>query len=440
MTDAEFLHLQDIGDTNFTEEIREYRTNAHMNATFISVDGLDMKLRYNVGVRNRGQGTRRMPPMNYRIDFRHDQSWKSITELNFNTEYGYLQHLGSQIFRLAKLPAADSAAIQVCVNGRNLSIDGERMYNTYVRLEVVNDVFAEEHFSGDGDGNVYKAAPLGYSASLEYLGTNPLDYNDAGYFKQSNEAENDWNDLFELTNIIQNEPDATYVDEVRRVADTEQWLRWFAAHSLIDNNETNLSTGHGDDYYMYRGVCDPRFVLVAHDLDTILGLGDEPVTTDYSIFRAADEWYLRNTINRFLRHPVFAWRYYEILDELINTVFEPNNITTLFLNSAGDYLPVETIVQIKNHVATRNAQVLAQLAAIVRQLTVNSDLPIVNGYPRTTSNVTSVYGIANPLYTRSVLVNGQGASWSDNDDSWSTGNTVALTPGLTVLSSRRSTT
>ena len=130
MTDAEFLHLQDIGDTNFTEGIREYRTNAHMNATFISVDGLDMKLRYNVGVRNRGQGTRRMPPMNYRIDFRHDQSWKSITELNFNTEYSYLQHLGSQIFRLAKLPAAKSAAIQVCVNGRNLSTDGERMYNT----------------------------------------------------------------------------------------------------------------------------------------------------------------------------------------------------------------------------------------------------------------------------------------------------------------------
>jgi len=29
--------------------------------------------------------------------------------------------------------------------------------------------------------------------------------------------------------------------------------------------------GIGDDYYLYRGVADPRFVLIPHDLDTILG-------------------------------------------------------------------------------------------------------------------------------------------------------------------------
>jgi len=430
MTDAEFQHLQDIGDTNFTPEIREYRTDAQMNATFISVDGTDTKLRYNVGVRNRGQGTRRTPPMNYRVNFRHDETWKDITEINFNTEYTYLQQVGSQIFRLAGLPAASSAAIQVCVNGRNLSIDGERMYHTYTRLEVINDDFADNHFGGDGDGNVYKCAPLGYSASLEYLGTNPLDYNDDGYFKQSNEADNDWNDLFELTNIIQNEPDATFVSEMRRVADAEQWLRWFAVHSLIDNNETNLGIGYGDDYYMYRGDVDTRFLLVPHDLDTVLGLGDEPVTTDYSIFRAADGWYLRNTIDRFLRHPVFAWRYYKIFEELIETVFDPNEIAVLFQNAASDYVPAQTIAQIRDHVAVRNAQVLAQLAAIPRQLTVNSDLPVVNGYHRTTGSVTSVYGIASPLTTRSVLVNGQGATWSDNDDEWQTGSTVALNPGI----------
>ena len=59
MTDAEFTQLQDIGDYEWDEanDIREYRTNAQMNATFISVDGTDDKLRYNVGVRNRGNGT-----------------------------------------------------------------------------------------------------------------------------------------------------------------------------------------------------------------------------------------------------------------------------------------------------------------------------------------------------------------------------------------------
>ena len=32
-----------------------------------------------------------------------------------------------------------------------------------------------------------------------------------------------------------------------------------------------LYNGRGDDYAMYRGIEDPRFWLVPHDLDTILG-------------------------------------------------------------------------------------------------------------------------------------------------------------------------
>jgi len=31
--------------------------------------------------------------------------------------------------------------------------------------------------------------------------------------------------------------------------------------------------GMGDDYFMYCGVADPRFVLIPHDLDTILDEG-----------------------------------------------------------------------------------------------------------------------------------------------------------------------
>ena len=37
---------------------------------------------------------------------------------------------------------------------------------------------------------------------------------------------------------------------------------------------TALCEGIGDDYAMYRGVNDPRFIIVAHDFDTILGQGD----------------------------------------------------------------------------------------------------------------------------------------------------------------------
>jgi hypothetical protein len=53
MTDAEWTELEYIGSHN-----PDAQTYAQMNATFISADGVDTKLRYNVGVRNRGHGSR----------------------------------------------------------------------------------------------------------------------------------------------------------------------------------------------------------------------------------------------------------------------------------------------------------------------------------------------------------------------------------------------
>ncbi|MCP4452659.1 MAG: lamin tail domain-containing protein, partial [Planctomycetes bacterium] len=66
MTDMERARLDDIGDG----EGGEHNSDAQMNATFISVLGTDIDLRYNVGIRNRGHGSRRHNPNNMRINFR----------------------------------------------------------------------------------------------------------------------------------------------------------------------------------------------------------------------------------------------------------------------------------------------------------------------------------------------------------------------------------
>ena len=65
MTDAERAELSDIGDGGNNEE----RTSARMNGTFISVDESGTRVRYNVGIRNRGHGSRFGPPNNYRVNF-----------------------------------------------------------------------------------------------------------------------------------------------------------------------------------------------------------------------------------------------------------------------------------------------------------------------------------------------------------------------------------
>ena len=154
MTEVERAELAFIG----TQTNGEEDSNAEFNGTFISVDGTDTELRYNVGIRNRGHGTRTGPPNhgnNYHVNFANDDQWKDVGEINFNAQYTHAQIIGGAIFRMAGLAAPDTAPAQLRVNGANLATYGD-MYGVYVELEGFNSDFADKHFPDDPDGNLYQ--------------------------------------------------------------------------------------------------------------------------------------------------------------------------------------------------------------------------------------------------------------------------------------------
>jgi len=421
MTEMERGRLAYIGTQSY-----DGHSHAQMNGTFISIDGVNTKLRYNVGIRNRGEGTRNMPPNNYRVNFRNDDPWKDVRAININSKYPYLQLTGSAIFRMAGLLAANATAVQVRVNGENLAESGQRMYGSYVCLEVYDSDWAERHTPDDSDGNLYEASHWPWTADLSYLGTNAADYVEAGYYKLTNEAQNDWTDLFDLTNVLDNEPDVTYVDEVNRVLNVQQWLHWFAVNSLIGNNENGLGTGVGDDYRMYRGVEDPRFVLLIHDLDTVLYVAHDIPSTNRSIFYVADRGELP-VMARFLKHPAFVSEYYAQFVDLIETVFSPEQLSPLLDQLLDDWIPQSIIDEMKQKIAERATNVMQQIPLT---FSFSSDLPTSSGFHYTVTNLASLYGRANAIETRSVLVNGQLADWSPLDGVWSIDETIALNPGI----------
>jgi len=83
------------------------------------------------------------------------------------------------------------------------------------------------------------------------------------YFKQNNFLQNDWSDLINLIGVLNEIPGysspATYVADVQRVINVDEWMRYMAVNTLLDNNETCLANGVGDDYALYRGTTTRDF-------------------------------------------------------------------------------------------------------------------------------------------------------------------------------------
>jgi len=455
MTEQELVELEDIGDRNYSGNLfaAEPMSNAQMNATFISVDGVYTDIRYNVGVRNRGNRKRADPPMSYRVNFPNDHSWKNVTALNINSKYPHLELMGSVLFQMAGLPAADVQIVQLRVNGQNLAAnDFNKTYGSYSAIEVFDSDWAKNHFPDDDAGNLYRCtyydngsfprtrtfADLDYKESAGQT-PNPDDYRN-NYIKKTNEAQDDWSDLFGLIDKLNNDniTDDRFVAEVGQVVNLEKWMRFLAVDALLGNREGGLTNGTGDDYAMYRGVEDPRFWLLGHDLDTVLGQGDHDYEPERDIFVYAGV----DGLERLLGHPDVIRLYYRQYKDLAETVFAQENIFPLIDRLLGDWVPsseIEGQQGIKQFVIDRMNSILYggypnadDEPQIPQQLTINSNLPVVHGFHNTNIPLTNLSGTFNAIEALSILVNGlliAESDFSQKNGTWSV-RSVLLNPGI----------
>ena len=449
MIESERAELEDIGNGG-DPFFGEARSNAQMNGTFISVDGVDTKVRYSAGIRNRGNRSRAQPPNNFRVNFRHDRSWKGVTALTINSKYPHLQVLGSALFRWAGMAAPEATAVQLRVNGVNLAeSDYGRTYNSYAAIEGYNSDWAENHFPDDDAGNLYRCTyvklPGGGTTygDLDYKETpgqtpDPDDYRD-NYPKQTNRSQDDYSDLFNLIDKLNNTsiPDADLLEEVGQVANLDQWMRFMAIDAFAGNREGGLYEGEGDDYAMYRGVIDPRFWLLPHDLDTLFGQGDHSYRPDWEIFGYTDVAGLERLFDQDE-----IWKaYYGQFKELAETVFAPENVNPIVDQLLASWVPqseIEGTKGIKQFVIERPKSILyggypgaSDDPQIPQEFTIVAPA-VQNGYAYTTSSTVSLSGKFNAAVSRSMRVNGQLVSdgnWSQKNGQWSMGG-IQVNPGI----------
>ncbi len=402
-------------------------SNAQANVTFVAAFGGEVDVRHSGGLRYRGAGSRTRNPPTMRLNLTADDPWNGQSQINLNSQYTHSQVAGSAIFRTAGQQSAEATAVQLRINNVNPANAGSPQFGSYVAMEVINSDFFDNQFPDDANGNGYRG--LNHGAPLNYLGPDPGPYVNP-YNKLSNASEADYSDLIRLTcelsrpaapatttcdTLDPTEPASFSIDRVATILNIDQWAEHIAIHTLMANNETSLANGFGDDYAMYRGVVDPRFVLLPHDLDTILGQGDSPGGTNDSIFRFANTSNIPN-VARLMLHGDVLPKYYAALERLIGTTFSPAVLDPLLDNTLRNFVPQGTINAMQSFAATRNAYVLSQIPT---SFTVATSHPVVSGFPQTTfSSTTAITGTANMLETHKVLVDGIEAVLDSQAGTW----------------------
>ncbi|MGC9363712.1 MAG: CotH kinase family protein [Fidelibacterota bacterium] len=281
----------------------------------------------NIGFRLRGNTSWDSQKKSFKISFNTfvpGREFYGLDKMNLNGEHNDPSIIRSKIcwdwFNDIGLITSRAAHAAVYIN--------DEYYGLYVSVEHIDDEFVDKRFA-DPSGNLWKCL---WPANLHYRSPNPEDYHpyhdaERPYELKTNEEEYDYSQLARLIDILNNTPEADFVDSIEQILAVPEVLKYFAM---------NILTGSWDDYrflqnnyYLYHEPALDKFHLIPYDYDNTFGI--DWFNTDWSTVDPYD--YPVNDddgrpLLRILEIPEYRNLYTHMLE------FYSQHVTDLALNEA----------------------------------------------------------------------------------------------------------
>ncbi len=393
-------------------------SDRQFNQTLIFTRGAETSIRYRCGMRIRGNSSRSYQFKPLRISLPNDDTLDGYSGFNFNPKASFLQFVGMRLFQAAGLRASDAIPIELRRNGveSTTSTGSTPDYGLWVRMEDIGGDLVNNRWPLAKGGGAYKKGRSDYYwRATQAAPANPdllLD----GWTKQNNSAANDWSDVRTFFSTYMAACAAHFptaanpldvaasggasttgigtwagtaftnaeITSIETVADLDQWARWMAVMTILQDNETNASNGQDDDYSAYfvpvdigGGVIQKKMNFIPHDLDTIFGLGDSPLAyNDHGLYDMTDDTYVFRPLlplfgnNTTGGNVAFRAKYHDALKQLLGSVFDaddttnPNPPFNAFVdNELGTWLTPAVRTTIKTFVKNRRTYLLGLLGS-----------------------------------------------------------------------------
>lgn len=258
-------------------------------------------------------------------------------------------------------------------------------WGLYTLVEDVNTKFLDQHYGND-NGNLFKGDPHG---DLKWFGASVSSY--TAFYELDETSTNDWTDLVNLINTINNSPTATYYTALE-----DSLFGWdFLANCAINNIFVNLDSycGSGHNYYIYHDSTLMKWRWIPWDVNETFGsftMGKTPTQLKTLPFDYIDQPINRPLITKMMAdptyHQVYVYTYCQLMADFTNAYLDPyidsvaNVIRTdvyadpnkFYTNqNFEDNLTIDivssgpgggTILGLKNFITDRRASIETQLA------------------------------------------------------------------------------
>jgi hypothetical protein len=253
------LDAEKAGDNNYTE------------ATSVTVNGTTF---YSVGVKYKGNSSYNASytknPFHIELDTYVDQDYqgyKDIKLANVLFDPSFVRETVAYNIVNQYMDAPQANYANVYVNGTLIGL--------YTNTEAITKTFVNKYFNSNDNAFFSCSPPDGAGPqstnlpNLSYLGTNSASYEDAYEIKSDDDTDPTvavahWNDLIELTNILNND-----ISNIETVLDVDMAI-WMLA---FDNVMVNLDSYIGQfkqNYYLYKDD-NGQFKPVVWDLNMSFG-------------------------------------------------------------------------------------------------------------------------------------------------------------------------
>ena len=243
-----------------------YESSVYMKADLTLTDASGVSTFQDVGVRLKGNSSYSHPndKKSFKIDFNKytsGQNYDGLKKLNLSNGFKDPSIMREKVFfdvcREVGVPAPRASFANVYFNGT--------LWGFYTVIEQIDDQFLDWKILDD-DGNLFKAGAnfgsSGAAADLKYYGTDQSSYEDR-YELKSNEEENDWSDLIELVDFINNSSDEDFEANLESWVDLDNLLKSIALDNLFGNLDTY--TGSARNYYIYHNLTTQKWEWIKWD-------------------------------------------------------------------------------------------------------------------------------------------------------------------------------